>query len=85
MDTELHVCYICAEGLHPVRVSCLVGGSVSESYPGPRLVESVGLPVELLSNSGSSISPPPNSSIRVPELYPVFGCGYLHLFQSATD
>ena len=43
METELHVCYICAGGLGPDHVYYLVGGSVSESSQGSSLVDSVGL------------------------------------------
>ena len=42
MKTELHSCYICAEGLGLSHECSLVGGSVSESLYGPRLVDSVG-------------------------------------------
>jgi hypothetical protein len=60
----------------------LVGGSVSESSQGSKLVDSLGLPVEFLSPSGPLILSP-NSSIGIPDLYPKFGCGHLQLFQSA--
>ena len=67
-------------GLTPAHISSLASGSVSESCQGSRLVESVGFPVESLFPSPSSILPP--ASIRVPDLHPKLGCGYLHLFQS---
>jgi hypothetical protein len=57
METELHICYICARGLLLVCLCSLVDGSVSESSQRSRLVDSVGLPVEFLSPSGLSIFP----------------------------
>ena len=60
LDTELRVCYICSDGLCPAHVCSLVGGAVSESSQGSRLADSVGLLVELLPNSGSSISSYPH-------------------------
>jgi len=45
MKTKLHICYVCVRGLGPAHAYSLVGGSVSESSHGPRLVGSVGLPV----------------------------------------
>jgi hypothetical protein len=60
METELH-----AWGLVAVRVCSLVGGSVSKSSQGSRLVGSVDLPVEFLSPLGSSSLP--NTSISVPK------------------
>lgn len=42
METELHTCCICAGGLVPDHVGSLVGGSVSESSQGSRLVDSAG-------------------------------------------
>lgn len=49
-----------------------LGGSVSESCQGSRLVSSDPIP---------SL----NSSIRVPDLYPMFTYGSLHLFNSAAE
>jgi hypothetical protein len=43
MKTKLHVCYTCVGGLDPALACSLVGGSVSVSHHGPRLVDSVGL------------------------------------------
>jgi hypothetical protein len=40
MKNKLHNCYICVEGLGPVHVYFLVGGSVSGSSQGSRLVDS---------------------------------------------
>jgi hypothetical protein len=81
MMTELPVCYICArEGgrnLIPAHVCSLFGGSDSESSQGSRF-DSLGLPV---STYFWVFNPPHNSSICVPSLCPMFGCGYLLLFQ----
>ena len=52
LQTELHICYICARSLSPVSVWYLVGGSVFECPQGSRLVESSRLPLEYLSSSG---------------------------------
>ena len=52
---------------------------------GPRLVDSVVLPVEFLSPSGQSQNPSPYSSIRVSKLNPLFSCGYLHLSESVAE
>ena len=60
----------------------LVGGSVSGSPQGSRLVDSVGLPVELYPFRALSLSH--DSFIRFPKLHLVFGSGSLHLFQSAA-
>ena len=61
----------------------LVGDSVSENSQGSRLVDSVGLSVELLFPLGLS------SFLQLffqkrPDLHPMFGCGSLHLFESAA-
>jgi hypothetical protein len=48
-------------------------GSVSESSQGSTLLSIVGLPVRLLIPFGA-FDPCPNSSIRVPDLCPIFGC-----------
>ena len=82
MKTKLIICYICV-GWGLGLVCSLVGGSVSGNPQGSELVDSVGLLVEPLSLLGSSILPP-NSSTRLPEPGPMFGCGSLHLFQSAA-
>jgi hypothetical protein len=50
MKTKVHIFYICVRGLDPAPVCFLVGGSVSKSPQRSRLVDSVGLPVEFLSN-----------------------------------
>ena len=60
----------------------MFGGSDSGSSQGSRFVESFGLHVEFPSTSGPSILP--LSSINVTDLHLMFGCGYLHLFQSAA-
>ena len=31
-----------------------------------------------------TFNPSPNSSVRISELHPIFGCGYLYLFQAAA-
>jgi hypothetical protein len=41
MKTQLHNCYICAEGLGPFHACSLISSSVSVSRYGPRLVGSV--------------------------------------------
>ena len=71
-------------GLSPAHIGSVVGGSVSERPQGSRLVDSVGFLLEFLI-SFRAFSPSSNSSIRVPELSSMFGCGYLHLFQSAAE
>jgi hypothetical protein len=72
METELHVCYKCARGVHS-----LVGGSVSKSSQRPRVVDSVGSPVGFLSPSGPSFLPSTLSFITVLDLHPMVGCGYI--------
>ena len=47
-ENQMHICYICVGNLGSAHVGSLVGGSVSESPQGSRLVDSVGLPVEFL-------------------------------------
>ena len=59
--------------MSPAVICSSVGGSVSESCQGFRLVDSVGLPVEFLSCSGPSILLP--IFHKSPDLWPVFGCG----------
>jgi hypothetical protein len=59
MKTELHICYTCAGALGPDHVCSLIGGSVSDSSQESRLVDSVGLPVGILSPPWPSILPPP--------------------------
>ena len=51
---------------------------------GSRLVYTVDLPVGV-PIPFRSFNPSSNSSIRVSELHPRFGCGNLHLFQSAAE
>jgi hypothetical protein len=63
------------EGLGPVRVYCLVKGSVSVSPQVLRLVESVRLYVELFSPPGLQILPQLFQSC--PELCLLFGSGSL--------
>jgi hypothetical protein len=66
----------------PCSRSCMLFSSwlSLKEFPGPRVVDTVGLPVELLPSSGASISS--NSSISVLKLCPKFGCEYLHFFFS---
>ena len=59
MKIQLHICYTYAGVLGPTCVCTLVGGLVSESPQGPRLVDSVVLSVELPSPLGPSIPPTP--------------------------
>jgi hypothetical protein len=66
-------------GLGPASICYLVGGSVSK-----RLVVFVGFLVESLSIPSGFLNPLPNSSTRLPELLLMFGCGSLHLVQSAA-
>jgi hypothetical protein len=83
MRIGLHICYICVGNLGPAHVCSLVGGAVSESPQWSRLVDTqfvfCGVPI-----STGVLDPSPRNSIRVPELHPMFGCGSLHLFQSAA-
>lgn len=88
MKIKPHICYMCAESLTPAHACSLVRGSVFGSPQG--LFDSQ-LKVSLLCQSSCgilvpfrSLNPSPNSSISAPELYPPFGCGSLHLLQSAV-
>jgi hypothetical protein len=56
----------------PARVCSLLGGSVSESSQGSRLVDTVGFPVGFPSPLGLHSS---QFSLRVHGLHPVFDCG----------
>jgi hypothetical protein len=62
MKTKLHIFYICAWDevgeLGPAHASSLVLGSLSGNPQELKLVDSVGLPVELLSSLGPSVLPP---------------------------
>ena len=68
-----------AGGLVSSGICAMVGGSVSESSQGSRLIDSGGLPVELLSTLGPSFL---TSSKRVIKVHPMFGCKSQLLFQS---
>jgi hypothetical protein len=57
MKTKLQVC--CAGGLGSYHAYSLIGGLISVSPDGPRLVYSVGFLVVLLTPLASSILPPP--------------------------
>lgn len=83
MKTKLSISYICVGDLGPVNACSLVGGLVSVSPHGPQLVDSVGLLVEFLSPLGPFFLPP-TCFPRLLELCLMFGCGSLHLFQSAS-
>ena len=74
------LCYIFAGGLGPACVCALVGGLVSGSSQGSRLVDTVGLPMGLPSPSAPSALP----LTEVPDLSPMLGYKYLHLSQSAA-
>ena len=82
MKTKVHICYIHVRGLGPAHICSLVRSSVFGSPQGSRLVDSVGLPVELYPFRALSLSH--DSFIRFPKLHLVFGSGSLHLFQSAA-
>lgn len=62
METELHVCYICAgASVQPVYALWLVALSLESSPKGPRtLCPSYGVPIPF-----RAFNPSPNSSIRV--------------------
>ena len=79
-QTEPHR-FICVRGLSPSNVGSFVDDSVSECSQESRLVESrktsCRIPVPFRALNSSS-----NFSMRVLELHPMFGCGYLLLFQS---
>jgi hypothetical protein len=73
----------CAGGLQPAWVCSLVGGLVSGSFQGSRLVDTVVLAVGLPSPFGS-FSPSFSSSIGFLDLRPMVDYKYLHLSQSAA-
>jgi hypothetical protein len=58
MKTKLQTCYICVESLGLSHACSLIGGSVSVSSYGPRLVDSVGLLVVPLTPLAPEIFPP---------------------------
>ena len=58
MKTKLHICYRCVGGPGPASACSLVGGPVSVSPHGPRLVGSVGLLVVSLTPLICSLLPP---------------------------
>ena len=58
MKTKLHFCYLCAVGLGQAYACSLAGDSVSGKAKESWLIDSLGLSVEYLSPSGSSILPP---------------------------
>jgi hypothetical protein len=78
IKTKLHICYLCAGGLGPANFYwwCFHFWDPQES----RIDNSIGLPVEFLSPLG--YNPSSYSSIRVPKLHPLFGCGCLHPVES---
>jgi hypothetical protein len=73
MKTKLHICYKCVGSLDPVPVCSLVGGLVSVSSHGPKLVDFVGLVVFLTPLTHSILSP------RLPKLHLMFGSGSLNM------
>ena len=81
-DQAAHLLHMCGGPRSNLGYS-LVGGSDSGSPQGSRLIDSVGLLVESLSFFWS-LNPSPNSSIRLPELHLMLGCGSLHLFPLAA-
>ena len=78
MKTKLYIWYMGVGGL-PAQACSLVGGSVSVSPHGPRLVDSVGFLVAVLDPSSS-----PKLSLDSSKRHLLFGCGSLHLFPSAA-
>jgi hypothetical protein len=86
VETNLHNCYKRAGDLSSAYVCSLIGGLDSESSQWSGLVDSVDLPGEFLSPSGSltvnlSLPPLPGISvIRVPEFHAMIGSRFLHLF-----
>jgi hypothetical protein len=82
MKTELHICYICASGIGPAHVCCLVGGSVLSPSKGPGLLILLAFLYSFY--PFGELNPSPNTSIRLPELHPIFDCESLYLFQSAA-
>jgi hypothetical protein len=89
-EDQVHICYMCVGGelgvgsgdLGPACTCCLVGGSVSGSPQGSRLVDcwsSCGVPI-----LSRALNPFSNFSTRHPKLQLMFGCGSLYLFQSAA-
>lgn len=65
METELHLCYICAGGLVPACVGSVVGGSVSVSSQRFKLGDSVGPPVGFPSAS-RAFNPSPQLFPKTP-------------------
>jgi hypothetical protein len=82
MNTRLHNCYVCAEGLGQSLANFLVAGSVSLNPYRPRLVDSVGfLMVSLIDSVESYILSYPSSTI-LSKFHLGFSCESLHLFPS---
>ena len=83
MKTQLHNCYICAEGLGQSHTSSLPGWHFS-------LSESLWVKVSRFCRFSCSVLDPTGSlnpsfhSSRLSELCLMFGCGSLHLFPSAA-
>jgi len=82
MKVKLHICSKCVGGLGLPPESFLVGGRLSVSPHGPRLVYSVGLLTVSLTLQLTQFSLP--LFHRFPELCLMFDCGYLHLFPSTA-
>ena len=58
IQTELHVSYLCVRGRNPDHVCSFIGGSISESSQGSKLVDSFGFLGEFLSHAGHLLLPP---------------------------
>jgi len=83
MKTKLDICYTSTGDLGPAPVCSLVGGSMSGSLQGFRLVDywsSGGVPI-----ASGFLKPFPNSSIRLFEVHLMFGYGSLHLSQLLSE
>ena len=79
MRTQLHNCYLHAEGLDTSQACSLIGSLFCRSPDWPRFIDSLGFivvfltPLDLFNRSSPS-------STGCPKLHLVFGCGSLHQF-----
>jgi hypothetical protein len=80
MKTKLYICCKCVGGLGPTHACSLVGGSVSVSPQGLRLLDSVGLLVMSLTSPALSILSPtlPHDSLSSAWCLAVGLCICLH-------